>query len=195
MMFKKIYLLFFIPLAIIIYSFSSNKYIHGDIMIWKRESLEKLGGKIESFFKVCLLLSSNRIFRSIFYYRLRLMSTGLNIFSRILSIFYRRERLLVIYTKDIGPGLFVQHGIVTGIAAKKIGENFMINHMTTIGYTDNYSAPTIGDNVRVYAGAIILGDINIGDNAVISAGAVVVKDVEANTTVGGVPAKVIKRNG
>lgn len=192
---KNIYLILFIPLALIVYIFSSDKYIHGDILIWKKESLEKLGGKVNSLFKVCLLLSSNRIFRSIFYHRLKCMNTSLNIFSRILSIFYWKERLLVIYTRDIGPGLFAQHGIVTGIAAKKIGKNFMINHMTTIGYTDNFSAPTIGDNVRVYAGAIILGDIHIGDNAIISAGSVVVKDVEANTTVGGVPAKVIKRNG
>jgi len=192
---RKIYLMLFIPLALIVYIFSSDKYIRGDILIWKIESLEKLGRKVNNLFKVCLLLSANKIFRSIFYHRLKCMSTGLNIFSRLLSFFYCKERLLVIYTRDIGPGLFVQHGLLTLIGAEKIGKNFMINHMSSIGYTDNFSTPIIGDNVRVYAGAIILGKIHIGNNAIISAGAVVVKDVEKNTTVGGVPAKVIKRNG
>ena len=51
----------------------------------------------------------------------------------------------------------------------------------------------IGKNVWVGSNAVICSGVTIGDNAVVAAGAVVVKDVEANTVVGGVPAKVIKR--
>ena len=51
----------------------------------------------------------------------------------------------------------------------------------------------IGKNVWIGACAGIMPGVTIGDNAVIAGGAVVVKDVEANTVVGGNPARVIKR--
>lgn len=57
-----------------------------------------------------------------------------------------------------------------------------------------YPAPIVlGKNVWVGSNATILQGVTIGDNAVVGAGAVVTKDVEANTIVGGVPAKLIKR--
>lgn len=51
----------------------------------------------------------------------------------------------------------------------------------------------IGKNVWIGANAVVCAGVHVGGNAVIAAGAVVVKDVEANTVVGGVPAKMIKR--
>jgi acetyltransferase-like isoleucine patch superfamily enzyme len=51
---------------------------------------------------------------------------------------------------------------------------------------------TIGNNVWIGAGAVILPGVSIGDNAVVAARATVTKDVPANTIVGGVPAKAIK---
>ena len=51
----------------------------------------------------------------------------------------------------------------------------------------------IGKNVWIGSNSTILSGVKIGDNAVVAAGAVVHKDVEANTIVGGVPAKYIKR--
>lgn len=63
----------------------------------------------------------------------------------------------------------------------------------TIGYTNDNDYPTIGDNVTIYAGAKILGNVTVGDNSIIAANAVVVKDVPANVIVGGVPAKIIKQ--
>ena len=51
----------------------------------------------------------------------------------------------------------------------------------------------IGKNVWIGANAVICSGVTIGENAVVAAGAVVVRDVEANTVVGGVPAKLIKR--
>jgi acetyltransferase-like isoleucine patch superfamily enzyme len=56
-----------------------------------------------------------------------------------------------------------------------------------------YPAPiNIGKKVWIGANATILSGVTIGDNAIIAAGAVVTKDVQANTIVGGVPAKLIK---
>lgn len=48
-------------------------------------------------------------------------------------------------------------------------------------------------NAWIGAGATILPGVTIGENSIVAAGAVVTKDVPANTIVGGVPAKIIKR--
>jgi len=55
--------------------------------------------------------------------------------------------------------------------------------------------PTIGNNVVIGAGAIILGAIHIGDNSRVGAGAVVTKSVPADTTVVGNPSWIIRREG
>ncbi len=102
---------------------------------------------------------------------------------------------MYITTKTIGPGLFFLHGFSTIVSAKSIGNNCWINQQVTIGYTTPDGAPVIGDNVRIYAGAKVLGDITVGNNVIIGANAVVVKDVPENCTVVGVPAYIIKKNG
>jgi serine O-acetyltransferase len=62
----------------------------------------------------------------------------------------------------------------------------------SIAQKNGKKAADIGDNVRIYANACLLGDINVGNNAIIGAGAVVTKDVPENAVVAGNPAKVIK---
>ena len=96
----------------------------------------------------------------------------------------------------IGKDLFIDHGsgIVIGETAI-VGDNVMIFHGVTLGTTGKEKGkrhPTVGNNVLIGANATILGNLNIGDNAKVGAGAVVVHDVEANTTVIGVPAKVVR---
>lgn len=86
--------------------------------------------------------------------------------------------------------MFIQHGFSTIVTAKSIGRNFTVLQQVTIGYTTK-GCPTICDNVKICAGAIVVGDIIIHDNAIIGAGAVVTKDVPANAVVAGNPAKVI----
>ncbi|WP_008310301.1 serine O-acetyltransferase [Leptolyngbya sp. PCC 6406] len=65
----------------------------------------------------------------------------------------------------------------------------------TLGHKDRSGRPQIGNNVRVTAGAKVLGNIHIGDNVTIGANAVVVKDVPENCVVVGIPARIIKRDG
>jgi serine O-acetyltransferase len=99
---------------------------------------------------------------------------------------------LFIEAKEIGGGLYIQHGFSTMIAAESIGENCWINQQVTIGYKDNTRAPVIGDDVMITCGAKVLGNITVGNGAIIGANAVVVKDVAPNAVMGGIPAKVLK---
>ena len=79
----------------------------------------------------------------------------------------------------------------------QIGKNCIIFQNVTIGRgkfikKNNSDVPIIGNNVKIYANAVLINGIKIGDNAIIGAGAIVTKDVENNTTVAGNPARVIK---
>ena len=94
--------------------------------------------------------------------------------------------------EKIGKGLFIQHGFSTIISAESIGDYCWINQQVTIGYTSMPTPPIIGNNVRIHAGALVLGQITVGDNAVIAAGATVVDDVPANSLVCSPKAKVVK---
>ncbi len=93
---------------------------------------------------------------------------------------------------------FQDHGGVTIGDGCQIGHNVVfatLNHgLAPENRSYTYPAPILlGKNVWVGSNATILQGVTIGDNAVIAAGAVVTKDVAANTVVGGVPARFIKR--
>lgn len=86
-------------------------------------------------------------------------------------------------------------GIVIG-AYVKIGKNCTIYQNVTLGRKnqDEDFAPSIGNNVTIYSGAKVIGNVKIGNNVVIGANSVVTKDVPDNSVVAGVPAKIIKGN-
>lgn len=97
----------------------------------------------------------------------------------------------------IGDGLFIDHGhgVVIGETAV-IGNNVTIYQGVTLGGTGKESGkrhPTIGNNVLISAGAKVLGSFSVGNNAKIGAGSVVLKEVPENSTVVGIPAKVIRK--
>jgi serine O-acetyltransferase len=99
----------------------------------------------------------------------------------------------------VGKGFFIDHatGVVIG-ETSIIGDNVSIFQGVTLGGVSTSKEkrhPTIGNNVVIGAHATILGDIFIGDNSKVGAGSVVVKDVPPNSTVVGIPGKVVKRNG
>ena len=108
----------------------------------------------------------------------------------IARILWKPMESLYIYTKDIGGGLYIQHGFSTIITAQKIGKNCRIYQQVTIGYKGDF-APVLEDNVSVTCGAKVLGDVTMHSGSLAAAGAVVVKDVPENAIVGGVPAKII----
>lgn len=106
-------------------------------------------------------------------------------------------RLLYPIKKDleiggsIGPGLVIYHGHGTVIGGLEIGENFSIYQGATIGRNrrpgQERDIPIIGNNVSVYTNAVVAGGITIGDNVRIAAGAVVLQDVPSNSLVYGNP--------
>lgn len=142
------------------------------------------------------LLVRHPEFRNLFYLRVGAeRRIGSRILLEIARCCYRPLESLYLFTANIGPGCFIQHGFSTGIDARSIGENFWVNQQVSIGYADAEGCPTIGNNVSIKAGAIVLGDITIGDNVVVGAGAVVMKSVPPNCVVVGVPAYIVKRDG
>ena len=99
----------------------------------------------------------------------------------------------------IGRRLVIDHGtgIVIGETAE-IGDDCLIYQGVTLGGTGKDVGkrhPTIGNGVMVSAGAKVLGPITVGDRSRIAAGAVVLRDVPPDSTVVGIPAKVVRQNG
>lgn len=97
---------------------------------------------------------------------------------------------------QIGKGLFIDHGrgVVIG-ETTIIGDNVTLYQGVTLGGTGKESGkrhPTLEDNVMVSAGAKVLGSFTIGENSKIGAGSVVLKEVPPNSTVVGVPGRVVK---
>lgn len=98
----------------------------------------------------------------------------------------------------IGKGLFIDHGsgVIIGETAI-IGDNVTLYQGVTLGGTGKETGkrhPTICDNVMVSAGAKVIGSFTVGENSKIGAGAVVIREVPANSTVVGVPGRVVKRD-
>ena len=123
-------------------------------------------------------------FRSVVYYRIGWAS-------KLASWLFRPQACLFINCPNIASGLHIQHGFSTIISAKEIGANCHIHQQVTVGWSTGGN-PIIGKNVRINAGAIVIGGIVIGDDVEIAAGSVVTKDVPSHTMVAGVPAKPIK---
>ncbi|KJZ27708.1 serine O-acetyltransferase [Pseudoalteromonas fuliginea] len=94
----------------------------------------------------------------------------------------------------IGKGSFFAYGGIAVVIHRLavIGDNVTISQCVTIGGRSKISRlPTVGNNVYIGAGAIILGDISIGDNAVIGAGSVLIDNVAIGEVWAGVPARKI----
>ncbi len=99
---------------------------------------------------------------------------------------------------QIGKGLFIDHGsgVIIGETAI-IGNNVTLYQGVTLGGTGKEHGkrhPTIKDNVMISAGAKVLGSFTVGENSKIGAGSVVLKEVPPNSTVVGVPGRVVKRD-
>ena len=125
--------------------------------------------------------------------RLRLMARFLSQANRLLTGIEIHPGAI------IGRSLFIDHGMATVIGeTSEIGDNCTLYQGGTLGGTAKETGkrhPTLGSNVVVGVGASILGSITVGDSAVVGAGSVVLKPVPPDSTVVGVPARVVRHQG
>jgi len=121
---------------------------------------------------------------------------GFKTFARFLSHISRFLTGVEIHpAAKIGRRFFIDHGagVVIG-ETTEIGDDVLIYQGVVLGGTSREKTkrhPTIGNRVVIGAGAILLGPIKVGDGAKIGAGSVVIKDVPPNSTVVGVPGRVV----
>lgn len=111
----------------------------------------------------------------------------------------RRFLIFVSHRADLHPGVEFRHptGIVIGDGVK-VGKGSVIYQNVTLGGARSGDAalnayPQVGENVTIFAGAVLVGNISIGDNCTIGANAVVTKDIPANATAAGVPARIVRK--
>jgi len=133
--------------------------------------------------------------RAHFYYKHNLM-----FLARLVSQRAARKTGIEIHPgATIGRRLVIDHG--TGVVigeTTEIGDDVLIYQGVTLGGTGKDTGkrhPTIGNNVMISAGAKVLGPFKIGDNSRVAAGAVVLEEVPPNSTVVGVPARVVRQDG
>lgn len=138
----------------------------------------------------CLLF--NKPFRNIFYYR-----TKEKHILRAVSRFFLKPVVTVEITGgEIGGGLRIDHNFCV-VRPHKTGKNLTVRNGVTIGKGKNSEEeealinPVLGDDVDIYANAVIFGGIHIGNHVKIGAGAVVNKDVPDHCTVVGNPMRII----
>ena len=140
-------------------------------------------------------------FKVMLHYRLahKLYLKGHYFWARYISQRAARKTGIEIHPgAQIGKGFFIDHGhgVIIG-ETTIIGDDCTLYQGVTLGGTGKEQGkrhPTLGNNVMVSAGAKVLGSFTIGDNSKIGAGSVVLNEVPPNSTVVGVPGRVIKRD-
>ncbi len=165
--------------------------------------LEVNKGKKRKLIQVLKSLYADPSTTALFMYRLAKKCYDSNY--RVLAKFLKK-RLVIKYglhvslKAEIGIGLQFRHvnGVVIGEGVK-IGKNCTIYQQVTFGGQNlgdaqlgNY--PVVGDDVTIFAGAKILGNVSVGNNVIIGANSVVINDVDENCIYAGIPARFIKKN-
>jgi serine O-acetyltransferase len=92
-----------------------------------------------------------------------------------------------------GPGMHLPHsgrGVILH-PTTTIGARVTLYHQVTIGVRGHEPAGTIEDDVRIYAGAKVVGNVTLGAGCRVGANAVVLEDVPRGRTVVGVPARLV----
>ncbi len=141
-------------------------------------------------------------FHALFFYRLAhaLWVRKVRFLARFVSHLGRMFTGIEIHPgARIGRRFFIDHGmgVVIGETAE-IGDDCTLYHGVTLGGTSwakEKRHPTLGNNIVVGAGAKVLGPFRVGDNSKIGANSVVVREVPDNSTVVGVPGRIVYANG
>ena len=138
-------------------------------------------------------------FHAILFHRFShwLYGAGVPVLPRFLSQISRFLTGIEIHPgATIGRRFFIDHGMGVVIGATtEIGDDVLLYQGVTLGGTGNERGkrhPTLGNIVVVGTGAKVLGGIRIGNNVKIGAGSVVVHPVPDNSTVVGIPGRVVR---
>ena len=170
------------------YLFSNRRWlIDSDVERWKAHQPHIYNSMDSAIVSFLITLCLRNEFRKQCIWRLgggKMLILN-NIYGNCSSLYMERPA-------RIGKGLMVVHGSGTVIGGGAvIGDNLTIYQNATIGFQNGF--PTIGDNVFIGAGAIVIGKIKVGNNVKIGAGAVVVNDVPDDCTVVGPKAMIISK--
>ncbi len=147
------------------------------------------------------LLQLDPTIEAIFYYRLSrahyLCDKNHQLLPFLSVLMRKRTGMELYYSTSIGAGFRIIHGVGVVIGPRyDIGDNFLVYQGVTIGQSIQDGAKqkvSIGDNVIIYAGAKVLGDLAIGNNVHVGANAVVMNDLEPDSVYAGVPARLIRK--
>lgn len=152
-----------------------------------------------TYFEVCLTYSGlhavwhHRIAHRFYHWKLFFIARAISQISRLLTGIEIHPGAV------IGRRFFIDHGMGVVIGETcEIGDNVTIYQGVTLGGTGHEKGkrhPTVKDNALIATGAKVLGNITIGENSKIGGGSVVLKDVPDNSTVVGIPGKIVKRDG
>ena len=167
----------------IIFYGRARRLILSDVIGLKKQ----ININLPTYIAILYLLHNDRYYRKLFYYRIG------PVLSLIVSWLRPGDKYFTIsYTTKIGKCFMMAHPYASMINAESIGDNFYCIHGITIG-KKNGKRPVIGNNVTIYANAIVIGDIHVGNNVIIGASSVVLHNIPSHSIVAGNPAKVIKK--
>ncbi len=166
------------------------KFIEDVQCVFKRDPAAK------SFFEVLTCYPGVHV---LIFHRIAHKLWGLKIYwlARFLASFSRFATGIEIHPgAKIGRRFFIDHGmgVVIGETAQ-IGDDCTIYHGVTLGgvsWNEGKRHPTLKNNVVIGAGAQILGNIVLEEGVKVGSNSVVIKSVEANLTIAGVPARLLK---
>jgi serine O-acetyltransferase len=140
--------------------------------------------------------------KAMFFYRIghSLVKIGVPFFPRLVSEIARFITGIDIHPgAQIGRGLIIDHGMGVVIGETAIvGDDVIIYQGVTLGGTSlepTKRHPTIEDRVVIGAGAKVLGNITIGSGSRLGANSVVIESCPPNSTVVGIPGRIIQRGG
>ncbi len=144
-------------------------------------------GKNNNIWNIFIAIAGDNGIQGIFYYRLSSFLARINL-SFLANVVRRINMFLtgmdISPFAQIGPGLEIYHGhgLVIGREVK-LGTNILVCQGVTIGNSNSFSGPVIGDNTKIFAGAKVLGKIVVGDNCIIGANVVLTQDIPSNSKV------------
>lgn len=138
-------------------------------------------------------LQMHRITHFLYRHKLKLVAKVLSHLTRFLTGIEIHPGAI------IGKGVFIDHGmgVVIGETAV-VKDNVTLYQGVVLGGTGKEKGkrhPTVEEGAVIASGAMVLGSFTVGANARVGAGAVVLKSVPPNSTVVGVPAKVVVLDG